>query len=168
MQPQKKALVVAGDFRVGDEVQFHVRDGTAALNDLDLMVQRMQTERLFVESSLSESMATTTTTTTTTNPIPVAAVQVSCVARGRSLFGKANADVDHIHKLLGNDGAVAGFYANGEVGLVGIAGIAEFDGSTFLHGFTLVAAILCDSGGVTRSSFEGTLIVDDKVEDSWG
>jgi small ligand-binding sensory domain FIST len=162
MQPQKKALVVAGDFGVGDEVQFHVRDGTAALNDLDLMVQRMQTERLFVESSRSEAMATRS------SPIPVAAVQVSCVARGRSLFGRENADVDHIHRLLGSDGAVAGFYANGEIGPVGIAGIAEFDGSTtFLHGFTLVAAILCDSGGVTLSSSKGTL-VDDKGDDAWG
>ena len=95
------------EVRRGDVVRFHVRDGTAARDDLGTMAGRYRTERLFAGGSQGGGAG-----------MPLAAVQVSCIARGRSLFGEGGIDLAHVTSLLGGNAAgdgvivppVAGFY----------------------------------------------------------
>mmetsp|Transcript_26752 Transcript_26752/g.54736 ORF Transcript_26752/g.54736 Transcript_26752/m.54736 type:complete len:533 (-) Transcript_26752:63-1661(-) len=148
--PQSGAIIIGtDDVKEGDILRFHVRDGQAAKEDMQLMVHRAKTERVFAG--------------TTQAGMPLAAVQVSCVARGRSLFGTPNYDIVQAGELLeipGSSGnsvagsksnadcmsAIAGFFANGEIGPVGISGFGSSSLSpsqTHMHGFTTVVAILC-------------------------
>lgn len=134
--PSKGGMIVGGSINVGDKFRFHVRDKDAAAEDMRLMVQRAQTEKLFSE----QTSATST---------PLAVLQVSCVARGRYLFGKPNVDISNIRELAGQGVAIGGFYANGELGPVGLAGFAAADESSsvagsHMHGFTTVATVLCE------------------------
>ena len=164
--PAKKGIQVAGsDVQVGDHFCFHVRDKTTAAEDLQLMVKRAQTERLFSTDNVGT---------------PVAALQVSCVARGRGLFGAPNVDLNTLSELLiTNDDAAAvvgGFYANGEIGPVGVAGFSTTDGGgTHLHGFTTVVALFCDYSSESNddsSEFpedgRATNASTDEPVDAWG
>jgi small ligand-binding sensory domain FIST len=154
------------DLREGDQFQFHVRDAKAAQEDMKVMVQRTKTERLFAGPQQVG--------------VPVAALQVSCVARGRGLFGNPNVDLEQVNQLLGlqpqqplqkmrmddtddNEGGVAaaaaatrlypvaGFFANGEIGPVGISGFGSSTAlqGTHIHGFTTVVGLFCDFSGST-------------------
>uniref|UniRef100_A0A7S4MQK6 Uncharacterized protein n=1 Tax=Odontella aurita TaxID=265563 RepID=A0A7S4MQK6_9STRA len=123
-------------------------------------MQRVEGERLFVGSEGAGR--------------PVAAVQVSCVARGRSLFGEGGVDLDGVSKLVGRGGngesadaspAVAGFFANGEMGPVGLTGFGSSEGKrTHIHGFTTVMAVLCDFSKNSSTSASGVL----EDADAWG
>ena len=139
----------------GDWFCFQVRDGTTAQQDLQLMVQRAQTARLFQGENKAQALA---------------AVQISCVARGKGLFGGiANVDLESLQQLAP---VVAGFFANGEIGPVGLAG---FESSStlpeqtacHLHSFTTVAAILCEYVQQTESSSE-TGLQDGGFDNAWG
>ena len=150
--PTKGGIAVPGGVHVGDRLRFHVRDKQAARQDLGLMLQRAQTERTVFGGSGGKW---------------VGALQFSCVARGRSFFGDRNVDLEQTKSLLESDSPVAGFYANGELGPVGIAGFAT-GGSlvrgSHIHGFTTVVAYICDTMGVTaRRELEPVLspIADD-------
>ncbi|KAL9189285.1 hypothetical protein ACHAXT_011775 [Thalassiosira profunda] len=123
------AVMVGAEVTQGDLLKFHVRDPKTALEDLQNMVGRAKTERLFAGG-------------TATAGTPVAALQVSCVARGRSLFGKQNVDVENVQSLIGEGAAVGGFYANGEIGPVGIAGRGLASKATHMHGFTARAKMM--------------------------
>lgn len=181
------------DLREGDQFQFHVRDAEAARDDIRVMVQRTKTERLFAGPQQAGT--------------PVAALQVSCVARGKSLFGTPNVDLKQVQQLLGRPATtiattsdsiddddddemekvspIAGFFANGEIGPVGISGFdSKTKQGTHIHGFTTVIGLLCDycyntqnnssssqsSGESASSSISttstSTLLVDDA--DAWG
>jgi small ligand-binding sensory domain FIST len=133
--PTRGGMTVSGALNKGDRLRFHVRDKDAAEEDLRLMVQRARTERLFQQDEQAKVT-------------PVVALQISCVARGRSLFGGVpNVDLSYVKQLAGPDVKVAGFYANGEIGPVGLAGFSTTRGGptgTFLHGFTTVVALLCE------------------------
>lgn len=144
--PGKGGIAVAGA-RAGEKLRFHVRDKTAAAEDLELMVKRAKTERLFSDRKGNV----------------MAAFQMSCVARGRNFFGVPNADLSRTKDLLqgAGGGAVAGFFANGEIGPVGIAGITSTpDSGTHLHGFTTVVALLC--------VMSSTIVEDDAGSNSIG
>lgn len=151
--PSKGGIAVAGNVGAGETLRFHVRDKAAAVQDLELMVKRAQTERLFSDDKVTL----------------LAALQISCVARGRNFFGAPNADLSRVKKLC--DGSpVAGFFANGEIGPVGLAGIstANLDSTTgtHVHGFTTVVALLCDMSSsaprvATSKSQRGQI-------DAWG
>ena len=125
--PAAGGIAIGASVQKGDSFCFQVRDKSTAQHDLELMVQRAKTARIFEESQA----------------LPMAALQISCVARGRGLFGIPNVDITQVQELL-NGGPVAGFYANGEIGPVGISGFNGSGGECFLHGFTTVAAILCE------------------------
>lgn len=160
--PAKSGVAIsgAGSLQIGDRIRFHVRDKATASEDLDLMVKRCQTERLLQSGSGST---------------PVAAIQVSCVARGRGLFGEPHVDLSHVQELLeGKEGSIGGFYANGEIGPVGVAGFATTQNSdTYLHGFTTVVALLCDTSNnsdissSTATTEEEESLSDEQV-DAWG
>jgi small ligand-binding sensory domain FIST len=127
--PSKAGIVVGGNIQVGDKFRFHVRDKNAAEEDMKLMVQRVQTEKLFSEE---------------TTKTPLAILQVSCVARGQHLFGASNVDVSNIQQLA-QGVAIGGFYANGELGPVGLAGFSDTNvAGSYMHGFTTVATFLCE------------------------
>jgi small ligand-binding sensory domain FIST len=89
-------LAVGEMCRVGQTVQFQVRDAATAAEDLQLLLdaQVMQDRQ------------------------PFAALLFSCNGRGERLFGRANHDLDIIRERLG-DIPIAGFFAAGEFGPIG-------------------------------------------------
>lgn len=110
--PQSGALAVADWMRTGQTVQFQVRDGQAA--DEDLRHLLAQGRQQFVN-----------------NP-PSGAVLFSCMGRGEGMYGVPNHDLGALHKLLGPI-PTAGFFCNGEIGPVG--------DRAFVHGFTSVVGL---------------------------
>jgi len=165
--PGKKGIVIGGSLQVGDRFRFHVRDKATAEEDLKLMVNRVQTERMYSETSKKGTV--------------MAALQISCVGRGQGLYGKSNVDVSKILQLVDSNkdangssvGCVGGFFANGEIGPVGVAGLSISagansgnDGSsgTHLHGFTTVVAMLCDYSTTETATKPGAF--DEGSEDS--
>lgn len=148
--PSKNGIAVGGKVQVGDKFRFHARDRDAAKEDMELMAKRAKTERLFENSASGK---------------PVAALQISCVARGRGLFGTPNVDLERIQELL--DGPVGGFYANGEIGPVGIGGFAATS-KNFLHGFTTVAALICDYSNAATDTVDDNGATVDEPADAWG
>jgi small ligand-binding sensory domain FIST len=144
-------LVVAGRVRVGDTIRFHIRDASAARSDLHLMMSRAAAERLWHA------------------PPILAALQISCVARGRFLFGSSNIDIEETARLCGGSTAVGGFFANGELGPVGLSGFSGTNEATdtFLHGFTTVVALLC--GARTRAdptTSTAAAVIEQRI-DAW-
>jgi len=107
------AIQITDVVRVGQTVQFHVRDAETADEDLREALRR---ERL--------------KTTAVRNPAGV--LLFSCNGRGTRLFDQPNHDVAVVRESLGA-APVAGFFAMGELGPVG--------GRNFVHGFTASLAI---------------------------
>ena len=164
---------------------FQVRDGTTAEQDLELMVQRAKMARLFATENVSNSASSSSSSNK-----PVAAFQISCIARGRGMFdGVPNVDISNVKELVGNTGdsgddfssrpVVGGFFANGEIGPVGLSGFSSSsssstmdldDNRTYLHSFTTVAAILCQTdqelSGRSSAAADGSGIQVDI--DAWG
>ena len=109
--------VAIGDMiKVGQTVQFHIRDAQSASEDLHLM--------LAADRSRHQQP-------------PLGALLFSCCGRGRGLFGQPHHDVTVLHERAGNI-PVAGFFAQGEIGPVG--------GTNFLHGYTASVALFCEPG----------------------
>ncbi len=81
--------------RVGQTVQFHVRDAEAATQDLSML---LQAQRIHGPGA--------------------GALLFSCNSRGRKLFEKPDADADMVHEALG-EVPLAGFFAAGEIGPIG-------------------------------------------------
>ncbi len=100
------AIAIGNLVRVGQTVQFHVRDATAADEDLVHLLQASQRD-----------VAGATR----------AALLFSCNGRGTRLFSEPHHDAGAIQRLLGPI-PVAGFFAQGELGPV--------DGKNYMHGFT--------------------------------
>jgi len=89
------AIQITGLIRVGQTVQFHVRDAETADEDLrSLLLARQPSGR------------------------PVGALLFTCNGRGTRLFAKADHDVGVIHEVCGPI-PVAGFFAMGEIGPIG-------------------------------------------------
>jgi small ligand-binding sensory domain FIST len=89
------ALAITDTVRVGQTVQFHVRDAETADQDLRLLLEAEQT-----------------------GAQPAGALVFTCNGRGSRLFPGPNHDVDVVHELLGPI-PVGGFFAMGEIGPVG-------------------------------------------------
>ncbi len=112
------ALTVSALPRVGQTVQFQLRDAEAADEDLRLLLER---ERLFLGDTR-----------------PVAGVLWSCNGRGTGLFGSPDHDARTVASVLGPV-PLAGFFCNGEIGPVG--------GRSFLHGFTASMVLFTPADG---------------------
>jgi len=93
--------------RVGQTVQFHVRDAETADEDLRTMLANERRARPSAKVR--------------------GALLFSCNGRGTRLFSEPDHDVSRIHSEFGPV-PVAGFFAMGELGPVG--------GQNFIHGFT--------------------------------
>lgn len=151
------AVMVGAEVKTGDKLQFHVRDPIAATQDMGNMMVRAKTERMF-----SSNAGTT-----------LAALQISCVARGRSLFGVPNVDINNIKGLFpesDNPAAIAGFFANGEIGPTGIAGVGISSKTTYMHGFTNVACIINDFSTTASSPSTNQVVAETSQDDdsAWG
>lgn len=107
------ALSIGALPRIGQTVQFQMRDARAA--DLDL-------------SELLDQVSATLG-----HQLPIAGVLCSCNGRGIGLFETPNHDARAIKRQLG-DFPLAGLFCNGEIGPVGAR--------PFLHGFTASVALL--------------------------
>ena len=122
-------LAVDAEVRAGDEVRFHVRDSTAAKNDLDLQLRRYALERAYNGESGSID----------------ACLVIPCVGRGRLLFGESGSDTRTIGAALGGQAAVGGFFANGELGpvgaVVGSASAPVYRRRTHQHDYAVVAVV---------------------------
>ncbi|HEX2056624.1 MAG TPA: FIST N-terminal domain-containing protein [Nitrospiraceae bacterium] len=94
---QETGAVVIGDIaQEGQTIQFHVRDGQSAHEDLkDLLAASRNT-----------------------GPSPQGALLFSCCGRGKGLFGRADHDVSVIEAEMGRI-PLAGFFAQGEIGPIG-------------------------------------------------
>jgi small ligand-binding sensory domain FIST len=106
---QQSGTIAIGAYpRVGQTLQFQLRDPEAADEDLTALLSAARTD-------LSGDFP------------PVGAVLCCCNGRGAGLFGEPGHDVQKVAEVLGPL-PVAGFFCNGEIGPVG--------GQNFLHGFT--------------------------------
>ncbi len=107
---QLGAIAIANMARVGQTVQFHVRDADTADEDLIHMLDSHRAAQ----------------------PEPTrAALLFSCNGRGTRLFPEPHHDADAIQRVLGRL-PLAGFFAQGELGPVG--------GKNYMHGFTASVA----------------------------
>ncbi|MBI4504236.1 MAG: FIST C-terminal domain-containing protein [Chloroflexi bacterium] len=111
------ALAISAHPRIGQTLQFQIRDARAADEDLRVLLARSK------EMSGEQR--------------PVAAVLCSCNGRGVGLFGEPDHDARTLAELLGVQ-AIAGFFCNGEIGPVG--------GRVFLHGYTASIALIVPAG----------------------
>ena len=109
-RPDDGAIAIGNSVRVGQTVQFHVRDAATADEDL---VQLLKQDR-----------------TANPNP-PQAGLLFSCNGRGTRLFPEPNHDAVTIQDKVGPI-PLADFFAQGELGPVG--------GKNYIHGFTASVA----------------------------
>jgi len=107
VEPQSGAGAVGDHMRVGQTVQFHLRDAKTANDDLHELLKQFKAKK----------QATA----------PQGAFVFSCNGRGINLFKERDHDIRIIQHHLGPVPA-AGFFCAGEIGPVG--------GTNFLHGFT--------------------------------
>ncbi|HET8846457.1 MAG TPA: FIST N-terminal domain-containing protein [Ktedonobacteraceae bacterium] len=107
------ALAIGALPRIGQTIQFQMRDARAA--DIDLAELLDQ-----VSATLGHQL-------------PIAGVLCSCNGRGVGLFGKPHHDARAIFRQLGPF-PLAGLLCNGEIGPIGVR--------PFLHGFTASLALL--------------------------
>lgn len=91
---RRQALGVGDRVRVGQTVQFHVRDALSAHEDLQQMLERRRSKS------------------------PLAALCFSCNGRGTSLFSQPHHDAGLVQKLIPGL-PLAGCFAAGELGPVG-------------------------------------------------
>lgn len=111
-------LGVGAPLRVGQTVQFQLRDATTSSDDLKLMMTRSGS------ASLKEALLQ--------KPARAGAVLFSCLGRGKRLYGEPNHDSKIVKSFVG-DIPIGGFFCNGEIGPVG--------GKTYLHGYTSSIAV---------------------------
>lgn len=91
---QKKGLIAIGaEIDIGDPILFVRRDRRAAEQDMDRMLRQLK------------QRAKTT---------PKAGIYVTCVARGRNMFGADGLEMQRVRDALG-DFPLIGFFANGEI-----------------------------------------------------
>lgn len=114
MDKNTGAVAITDRVRVGQTVQFHVRDAETADEDLHAMLQ--------IDLSAHEQP-------------PAGALLFSCNGRGTRLFPQPHHDARVIRAEAGAV-PLAGFFAQGEMGPVG--------GQNFLHGFTASVVLFED------------------------
>jgi small ligand-binding sensory domain FIST len=93
--PDSGAVVIGGIPRIGQTVQYQLRDRQAAHADLRRVLRRAASEA----------------------GRPVASLLFCCMGRGSSFFGKPNHDATMLEEVLGPHSS-AGFFGNGEIGPV--------------------------------------------------
>ena len=113
------AVAVGDDVHVGQTVQFHIRDASAADEDLRSALGVLELSRTGDPGFLAGALLFT------------------CNGRGSHLFGTPDHDVQTVRRSIGQL-PVAGMFCAGELGPVG--------GRNFLHGFTASLALFVAPG----------------------
>lgn len=116
---ERRGVIVGGIARVGQTVQFQLRDPSLAAVDLR---QTLLDARAFLRDTS-----------------PVAAVLFTCNGRGEDMFGRPHHDTETVAALLPGV-PLAGMFCNGEVGPAGPKGVP------MLNGFTATVALLVPDG----------------------
>lgn len=114
VEPDSGALAITDRVRVGQTVQFHVRDADTADEDLHALLQ--------LDAGAQQQK-------------PAGALLFTCNGRGTRLFAEPNHDAKTVRAESGNV-PLAGFFAQGELGPVG--------GQNFIHGFTASVVLFED------------------------
>jgi small ligand-binding sensory domain FIST len=114
VDPRLGALAVGDRVRVGQRLQFHLRDARTSADDLETLLTRYRSEHKL-----------------STTP-PIGALMFACLGRGEGLYQQPNFDAQLFQEFVG-DLPLGGFFCGGEIGPVG--------GTTFLHGYTSVFGI---------------------------
>jgi small ligand-binding sensory domain FIST len=114
--PQSGALAIGDRIRTGQTLQFQVRDGQAAGDELQALLAATSTR-------LHDSP-------------PQGALLFSCLGRGENMFGRPHHDIGALQAVFGPV-PTAGFFCNGEIGPVG--------DQTFLHGFSSVVGFFSEA-----------------------
>ena len=96
VDPRNGAVAVAERMRVGQQVQFQLRDGTTSRQELELLLRRQR-------GRPAE---------------PLVALLFACLGRGQGLYGGPDGDVTVAREVFGTL-PVAGAFCNGEIGPVG-------------------------------------------------
>ncbi len=115
LDQQSGALAVGDWMRTGQTVQFQVRDGESADEDLKHLLEKEKVQ-------LGKAA-------------PQGAVLFSCLGRGEGMYGVRNHDINMLHQVVGSV-PTAGFFCNGEIGPVGER--------AFVHGFTSVIGLFTE------------------------
>ncbi|MFY8149183.1 MAG: FIST signal transduction protein [Prochlorococcaceae cyanobacterium] len=110
VDPRNGAVAVAERMRVGQQVQFQLRDAAASSQELSQLLRR-QAER---------------------QPQPLAALVFACLGRGQGLYGRPDGDVS-LCRAAFPEVPIAGAFCNGEIGPVG--GTTHLHGYTASLGF---------------------------------
>lgn len=121
------AIAVGDSLRVGQTVQFHLRDATTAREDLELL---LETQQLLGPAA--------------------GAMLCTCSGRGQRLFNSANHDAELISRTLGRQAdpvhqtplSMGGMFSAGEIGPIG--------DRSYVHGHTASLALFRP----LRSSFD--------------
>jgi len=110
--PQRGSVFISDYIRRGQSVQFHVRDGSTAHDDLQVLLDQERESR--------------------DGAAPRGGLLFSCNGRGSRLFACEDHDVGAVRRSVGEI-PVSGFFAQGEIGPVGA--------NNHLHGFTACVAL---------------------------
>ncbi len=113
VDPRNGAVAVGERMRVGQKVQFQLRDADASREEARLLLAR-QADR---------------------QAVPLAALLFACLGRGEGLYGEPDGDVNLCRNVFANL-AIAGLFCNGEIGPLGAGD------NTHLHGYTASWAFL--------------------------
>jgi small ligand-binding sensory domain FIST len=119
VDPRNGALAIGDRVRLGQRIQFHLRDADASASDLKTLLERYQTN---VQPNSAP---------------PVGALLFACMGRGAGLYGEPNFDSQLFQHYL-NNVPLSGFFCSGEIGPIG--------STTFLHGYTSVFGICRGKG----------------------
>ncbi|MEB3306813.1 MAG: FIST N-terminal domain-containing protein [Cyanobacteriota bacterium] len=96
VDPRNGAVAVAERMRVGQQVQFHLRDGSTSRQELQ---------------SVLEALARR-------HPAPLGGFLFTCLGRGQGLYGEADGDAGPCHAIF-PDLPLSGAFCNGEIGPIG-------------------------------------------------
>lgn len=113
--PQTGAIAIGAFPRIGQTLQYQLRDTQAASEDFHAML---------AAKALELGDAGT----------PFAGLMCSCSGRGRHLFGSLHHDALAVAKYFPGL-PLAGFFGNGEIGPIG--------SRNFIHGYTASVALIC-------------------------
>ena len=110
VDPRNGAVAVGEAMRVGQKVQFQLRDAEAS---------RAESRQLLSHTAEAE-------------PEPLAALLFACLGRGQGLYGSADGDVNLCRESFASV-PISGFFCNGEIGP--LAGATHLHGYTASWGF---------------------------------
>ena len=110
IDPRNGAIAIADRIRVGQRVQFHLRDGDTSRNELQLLLERQRKD----------------------GDTPLGAFCFACMGRGRNLYGEPDVD-SGLCRATYPQLPIGGMFCNGEIGPV--QGGTHLHGFTASWGF---------------------------------